>query len=110
MRKDERAATRRGKAATLTNYSGRERRDRPYPPRLPQPALPALLTRPPARLLHNRRQVRAAQHVVERGQIAGQRVTELRLRSLESILQVLVHGELLVRRLEVGACQAVRQV
>src|SRR5882672_6799128 len=67
-------------------------------------------TRSPRRLRDDAREIRPPQHVVERGELAGEHVAELALRALEAVLEILLDRYLLVRRLEVGAGEAVREV
>jgi len=70
-----------------------------------------LIARPPRRRRgRQRRQVRAAQHVVEGADVARSHLADLRLRFLQPILQILVHGHLLIGRLEVAAGQPVPEV
>src|SRR5580765_7056529 len=68
------------------------------------------IARPPRRLRHHTGQVRAAEHVVERGELAVEDLVELALRSLEALLEILLDRHLLVRRLEIAAAEAVGDV
>src|SRR5262245_52566264 len=65
------------------------------------PCTATLLTgRSPCRGLDDRGHVRAAQHVVERREILREHVAELSLRHFQPVLQILLHGDLLIGRLE----------
>src|SRR5678816_995251 len=74
------------------------------------PCRTSLLTGRLTHLRHDTRKVRPTKHVVERSEIAVQRVAQLALRRLEAVLEVLLDRELLVRRLEIVALETVREI
>src|ERR1051326_8391511 len=65
---------------------------------------------PPNRRHRDAGQRRALHPFVERRQILGQHVADLILKRLELGLEVLLDGQLLIRRLEVRALQTVREI
>src|SRR5262245_33738134 len=76
----------------------------------PARILALLIAGSPRDLRHDVREIRPPQHVVERAELAAQDLAQLPLRPLQPLLQLLVYGGLLVRRLEVGARQTVGEI
>src|SRR3982750_3186871 len=96
------AMTRRTRRTTLLSV----------PPFLPLlSSAPLLIARSPRRHLRPpRREVRATEHVVEGRELAVHDIAHMTLGRLQPVLEVLMNGSLLVRRLEIRAGQAIRKV